>query len=67
MLSACSVLGACFAVAKCHKRPRLTTSFYGIWTGTTDHFTPLRACAARSNEALMEQKKIKEELGAQNN
>ena len=30
MLSACSVLGACFVVAKCHKRPRLITSFYGI-------------------------------------
>ena len=23
------MLGACFAVAKCHKRPRLITSFYG--------------------------------------
>ena len=30
MLSACSVLGACFVAAKCHKRPRLITSFYGI-------------------------------------
>ena len=23
------MLGACFVVAKCHKRPRLITSFYG--------------------------------------
>ena len=30
MLSACSVLGACFVVAKCQKRPCLITSFYGI-------------------------------------
>ena len=29
MLSACSVLGACFVVAQCHKCPRLITSFYG--------------------------------------
>ena len=33
MLSACSVLGACFVVAKCHKRPCLITSFYSIATG----------------------------------
>ena len=25
------MLGACFAVAKCHKRPCLITSFYGIY------------------------------------
>ena len=31
MLSACSVLSTCFVVAKCHKRPRLITSFYGIF------------------------------------
>ena len=24
------MLGACFAVAKCHKHPRLITSFYGM-------------------------------------
>ena len=30
MFSACSVLGACFVAAKCHKHPRLITSFYGI-------------------------------------
>ena len=30
MLSACSVLGACFVVAQSHKRPRLITSFYGM-------------------------------------
>ena len=26
------MLGACFVVAKCHKRPRLITSFYGIFS-----------------------------------
>ena len=41
MLSACSVLGACFVVANCHKRPRLITSFYGISRNNATLFVPL--------------------------